>query len=537
MWSVNRRPRWRIAIQIGLRRIDYTVWCLAPDRKKIDTSPKPGYWQGSETFAAAPAVRLTQPCASQDDLIAALARLDVWSAQAMAATPVTVEMSVVVADAWLPQAVVPWSDDMLDSASAEASLRAHLTWLGYDLSPTDIVCCDMRRAGAPRLVLVWPGPLMAAVQACAIRHGAQLETMAPWGLAVWYGLRAQARPHVPTLALSGDGWLHILVADGQGHVSQVITRRTAGQGNALLEVVWHQACLRDSTLSIESPGVMVDVAQAMPRPQSQGLAVAAEEGASSAGISAGMQASSFLPWAPAHNDEFSSVVGSSCPPLQLPHYFDAAHGSHFTSPRLWSRAGWCAISCVALLLLAFAVDTSTQIHQLYTLRTQITQAHTQAMQRQLAASSRVPDREHAARQAAMTHAIHELNRPDLDLLAAVRPPPDLRVSVLGITLQPTSAETGRSSDPSAAVPQRMGAMRLHIDAEAASGDDMARYAAYVNEKRRNPADARTIFSAVILQRHRLTDQDSESASLVSRPALQSRPPVAWRFSLEARWQP
>jgi len=110
-------------------------------------------------------------------------------------------------------------------------------------------------------------------------------------------------------------------------------------------------------------------------------------------------------------------------------------------------------------------------------------------------------REDLARAAAVNAAVRELNLPISALLAALQPPADLHVAVLGVDVASGApAEAGGSS-------------RVKITAQAPSGVDMAHYVAYVAQRRP--------FDGAYLVRHEIAMEVPE------RP---------WRFMVEASWK-
>jgi hypothetical protein len=97
-------------------------------------------------------------------------------------------------------------------------------------------------------------------------------------------------------------------------------------------------------------------------------------------------------------------------------------------------------------------------------------------------------------------AVRELNLPISALLAALQPPADLRVAVLGVDVTSgAQAAAGTSS--------------VKISAQARAGADMARYVAYVAQRR--PFD---------------------SAYLVRHEIAGDAPDRPYRFTVEAAWK-
>ena len=100
----------------------------------------------------------------------------------------------------------------------------------------------------------------------------------------------------------------------------------------------------------------------------------------------------------------------------------------------------------------------------------------------------------------MSTAIRELNLPISAILHALQPPQDIRVAVLG--LETTNASSGAAGQPTS----------VKIMAEARTGADMARYVAFVAE--RKP------FIAAYLTQHEINT---------------SVPEQPYRFTVEALW--
>jgi hypothetical protein len=108
-----------------------------------------------------------------------------------------------------------------------------------------------------------------------------------------------------------------------------------------------------------------------------------------------------------------------------------------------------------------------------------------------------------ARIAAINAAVLSLNLPFAELLAALQPPPDIRVGLLGVDLL--------AQGPAAA--SWIAATSLKLNAEAASGAEMTRYVAFIADRRP--------FVAAYLVNHEVVAADP------ARP---------YRFTVEATWR-
>jgi hypothetical protein len=108
-----------------------------------------------------------------------------------------------------------------------------------------------------------------------------------------------------------------------------------------------------------------------------------------------------------------------------------------------------------------------------------------------------------ARIAAINSAVISLNLPFAELLAALQPPRDIRVGLLGIDLL-AQGSTAASVNTGTA---------LKLNAEAASGAEMTRYVAFIADRRP--------FVAAYLVNHEVVAADP------ARP---------YRFTVEATWR-
>jgi hypothetical protein len=380
------------------------------------------------------------------------------------------ELRVLVADSWLAAVTLPWSDAMRDGRTAAALTRARLTAAGFVAESADTVRIDDAPFGVPRLALAYPAVLMAALEQLAARSGARLASVLPLAAAGWEAARRQPNATQPAvLALTGAGMLAIARAGGQ-RLQELTVRVDAGAGAPQheLQQLWQRQCLRDPQLAALGRPGLLDLAGAQP-----------------------------LAGAWADTIGLPAPQGNAGPGLALA----AASGTRRSSldaiqaGRPLTRLQWAALGG-ALVLACGALGYGLNAG-----------ASAQALQAALDAprpvrmAPPVPawSAAETARVGAVNVAIRELNLPFDALLRALAPAPDLQVAVLSVTTTAgSSAATGSS---------------VKIVAEARTRADMARYAAFVGE--RKP------FTGAYLAEHELDESSPE------RP---------YRFTLEAMWK-
>lgn len=388
--------------------------------------------------------------------------------------PALRELHVRVADCWLTWATVPWSDDLADPATANPALRAHLAGTGCPCDDGDALCVDDAAYGQPRVMVRFPAAVLEAVSRLAAGLGLPLRSLRPLGVSAW---AAMPRGGVRALVMLEEGCTAVL--QGGRRIGEVLVRGQVtdlAEGRApvhALQGLWNRLRARDAQLAAVPRLWVLDLAAIL-----QGEA-----------LPEGLQA---LEWpAPPHG--LSPRLHLAALDASRHHGLDAVPAA-VASPR-WLR--WAAAASVAAALLG-----GLEAWQLAR-QAQAAQAEWVALREAPAPVLRQApwSREDLARVAAVNAAVRELNLPISALLAALQPPADLRVAVLGVDVASgTPAEAG-------------GASRVKISAQAVSGADMARYVAYV--ARRRP------FDGAYLVRHEIAMEVPE------RP---------WRFTVEASWK-
>lgn len=364
-------------------------------------------------------------------------------------------MRVLVADSWLASAGLPWSAAMGRDADARQAARARLSQAGFEIDAQDTLRLDDAPYGAPRLALAYPAQLLSALSQAAAASGARLDSVLALSVAGW-SLAGRA----DALALRDEG-LAVLARGRAGHLDELTVR-----SGAALQDAWQRQCLRDPQLAQLDVVPMLDLLDAgTPVPGAPFVPLALPE----AEVAPGLRLA-------AARSRRSAL--------------DACTGAPSLPPR---RAA--VLACAVLVALAGAGYALQQ-----GARVQAVQQARQAAQPAVAAAPRAVEwsRGELARVQAVNVAVRELNLPFEAILRALEPPKDMRVAVLGMTTAAGSSGTLAS--------------RAKIVAEARTGAEMARYVAFVAE--RKP------FTGAYLVEHEIDEAAAE------RP---------YRFTLEATW--
>lgn len=394
-----------------------------------------------------------------DQVCMALARLP--------SLPPCASMQVVVSDAWLAGVSMPWSAALADGARAGQAARVHLAQAGFSLGTRDVIRSGDGAFGAPRLVLGYPAALLEALTQAAAQVQARLDSVLALSAAAWPLEPGRA----PVLAVT-DGGAIVLASGRAGCASELTVRRlAAGQPvEQQLATLWQRQCLRDPQLASRQQVRWLDLAAgaAAPAPKAPFIALAMP-GPAAAGGSAALR--------------LAATVRPGCNSL------DAVPRA--ASPR-----------AVAPMLVAALLAGAALLHAWQSARA----AGEMAARLQPAPASVAPapsqvdwSRAEKARVPAVNIAIRELNLPIAAILRALEPPRGMRVAVLGVTTAPATA-AGQAS-------------RVKIVAEARTGAEMARYVAFLAE--RKP------FTGAYLSEHEIDE------SVPERP---------YRFTLEASWK-
>lgn len=417
-----------------------------------------GHWREGSVFRIE--IDGADDAPSLDAACMALARIPAMSGCA--------RMRVAVADCWLASGNIPWSAAVSGKARLDAAARARLAQDGFALAARDVIRRDDAPYGVAGLALAYPASLLDALTAAAARAACRLESVLALSAAAW-----TLAPRVPapqTLMLAGDGML--VLASGDNGFMQALTVRTASAGLAhdQAHALWQRQCLREPHLAAVAAVQWLDLD-------------AHEAPSASAAMVRNFVA---LKLGSATGAPVSAALRLAALPQHSP--LDAVRGP-------LSSAQVLPIG-LALLLAGAAL-----LHTLDAVRTErALAARLNTVPTVVAAPSRMAHWSAAEklRVAAVNTAIRELNLPFAAILRALEPPRDLRVAVLSVTTTPATS-SGQTS-------------MVKIVAEARTGAEMARYVAFLGE--RKP------FTGAHLSEHEIDE------TALERP---------YRFTLEAAW--
>jgi hypothetical protein len=409
--------------------------------------------------------------------------------QALPSLPRIGDVRVVVADAWLALSSVLWSRSSKRASTAASSARVQLAEAGFDIDPADAIRVDDAPFEQPRLAVAYPAAMLSTFRDVARRLDARLTSVLPMSSVVWAVTERESRYEHGTrqraLAIVDNGLTLFASAQGRrgGRLSDVTLRRDGGNAHSAesLGVAWRRLGLRDPQLSQIDKVAVLDL--------SGSAELAFEE-----------NAPFVLGSLPAGN---SAAEGATVPlrlslasqANQLRHALDGVNEP--VRPSTWQ---W--LTLVAVLLLAGALAAkAVQVHQA---RDALAVQSSADAPTAHAFTPVAPwTREELNRVQAVNVAVRELNLPIASILQALQPPRDLRVAVVSVDAKSASSEAQTSGGRASSV---------KVVAEALSGADMARYIAFVGE--RKP------FTAAYLVGHEINE------------AAREKP---YRFTMDAHW--
>jgi len=386
------------------------------------------------------------------------------------------ELWVAIADTWLACAALPWRQELLDPNSARRFACDHLQTQGFDVTFADDIHLDDAAYGMPRLAIAYPEELLRILAQHAAQWKVRWRSMRPLSVLAWNVL---SRKHPGLQALMFDDREHVTLclASTQRH-----SRRTRLLGikrfpypaetsrAEALKQIWERQCLRHPQGRHIGKIVALDASE-----QGKGNCpepfVSPEEPLYQ--LKAGKE------WLRAYvNTGLQALDAHALPPR-----------------RTWWH--WSIVFLLGFIALGLAIEYGTQSRRINALRLAWEEAQ-EAPHR--ARAEPALSREESQRVSAVNLAIRELNLPIRAVLHALRPPRDIRVSVLHVETSIAKSESGVNL--------------LKITAEAPSSSEMTRYVAYVSDRRP--------FVRAYLVRHDIVAQNE---SLIAR----------FRFMVEAEW--
>jgi hypothetical protein len=448
----------QLIVLIGARRIECAV---------LDGTGKRAQWRADSVVAIEASEGTGPPL---DALGAALQQVPAMSAGS--------EMRVVVADNWLAAATVPWSPAMQQAAGAASAARARLAAAGFRIAPGDTVRVDEAPFGAPCLAIGYPAALLGALAQAAGGVNARLASVLPLTVAGWTLARRNGHGAPAALALLDDGLIALARGSGGGRArpDELTVRSAHGApdaGGHGLHALWQRLCLRDPQLAAVADVAVLDL-----------------------GTQRGSVPDPGKPFV------LCDVTAPGDGPAATPGLCLAAHTRLRRDP-LDAVEGGQALSVRRAVLLAGAVLLAAAMAAQAVQATKAARGLQTGLDRAASSTAAAPravnwSREELARVQAANVAIRELNLPFSAILRALAPPADLRVAVLSVTTAASRSSAQASS--------------VKIVAEARTGAEMARYVAFLAERRP--------LTGAYLTGHEIDETSAE------RP---------YRFTLEASW--
>lgn len=469
MWPA-RQPGWLV---IGGQQITLDL----PDLPGLPA--KPG---GARRQASVPIDGDGSGGAGRDSVDAMLLALDqavqgIVAGQGGGAGP-GINLQVLVSDRWIATAALPWSAALTQVDAASIYARSQLTAAGFDTSPTDVVRIEDAPYREIRVAVAYPARLLKALHDAAAQLNAVLASVLPLTLAAAACAMHSAGGRVDALALIYAGTLTFLRGSG-GRLLPMGVGLTLAPGSELTAEIlrlWQRQRLRDGALAKSGNLHLLDL----------------------------RDDAAATPWHKVAGVEWVTVKGAptsvaATPMLRLAQCRrPAADALDAVAQR---RPATLPMRVAALALVAMAGAMASQAASvLGQVREQ--QALAVPAKPQAPVKKAAKTRDQLAQVATVNAAIQELNLPISDLLRALQPPRDIRVGLLAVEVAPRKPAESAATEASV----------IKLSAEAPSGAEMARYVAFLSDRR-----------------------PFTSAYLVSHEVLESDPAKPYRFIVEASW--
>lgn len=392
-------------------------------------------------------------------------------------TTVVDQVRVVVADCWLAVAGVPWNSAIKHTTSASIYGRKQIAGMGFSLSSFDTLRLDDAAFGEPRLAVVYPMVLVNLLQKLTLQLNARLASVLPLSVIAWDLSQRKRNTQSPVLALFDAGMMLFARSTGGNHsrISGVTMRIESdiNASNKNLHQMWNRLCLREPQLLEVEQIDFFDL-----NPTSDAIDHVD------------------MPFI-AVDFSFSEKIKNISPSLRLAVQFGKrshALNAISTTPKavLWQ---WLVLGLGIALVSGLSVQafkTNTYIRSLIAIDATSNIAP-------VLPKAKSWSKDELVRVRAVNSAIRELNLPITAILRALEPPKDIRVSLLNMETLANAPGSQTSV--------------VKLIAEARTGAEMARYIAYLSDKKP--------FTGAYLTKH---DVDENSAE---RP---------YRFTVEVQWK-
>ncbi len=385
---------------------------------------------------------------------------------------------VVVAEQWLQYETLAWQG-ALASGDLPSAVAIQLQTVGAGLSLPAVVRFEESGWGRARWAVAYPGELMLALEQFAQRLGARLTSVMPMVCLVVRHLQQ----HTPTSRLYAysEAQTFTVVEVERGRVLSVLQRPlpASTHANGPLEVdtvarLWRSLQMRTPHWAPVGELPFLAPAETVSEklwPADTGL--------------------KRLTW-PAGEAGVTSPLLPALRNFQATSHPLNAVAAGPRAPLLQMLVFALVVAALGLLAWKLTVNARALKHP--------TPAERSVETNRLSGTPKSLTKMQQEQVVATNAAVRQLNLPAAQILRALKPPPDMRVALLGIDM------SERSGGLSAA--------KVKVNAETRTGEEMTQYVAFLTQ--RKP------FTQVYLVRHEV---------------MQKMPDSPWRFTLEVLWQP
>lgn len=153
-------------------------------------------------------------------------------------------LQVVISDAWLAAAELPWSDHLLDQNAARDYARGQLELAGFAAADFDIALDDPPQ-GDVRMACALPNVVVEGLAALAATHDLVLDGVVPLSACVPLARRASLPSSRALVGVIEAGAVTLATLAG-GRVQSVVSRAQSADGLTVLDGLWRRQRLRDA---------------------------------------------------------------------------------------------------------------------------------------------------------------------------------------------------------------------------------------------------------------------------------------------------
>lgn len=382
------------------------------------------------------------------------------------------KVRILLANTWIDGISLPWNPRAITAGALAVHARGVLATAGISLEDGDVVRVEDGGYRQPRWAVVYPALLLQMLAQFAGKLNAVLESIAPLSIAAISAIGKKPADR-PAVALVDETELSLWYCPNGSSHHLLARSPLGGEGNDILEILWRRVRLRDPRLSNINKVLILALAD-------QRL-----DGSEETQGHARVELPRLL--ADDATSPLLRVAG-----LCREKVFELDAKQRYPRAGIRMAVAVCLGLGVAAWILFQVLGTAGAEADI---KSKL-EAKTRAMAPKPAP---VWSKADLQRIQAINVAVRELNLPVSTLLQAIQPPKDIRVAILGVEFAP-----GRGGDD---IPL------LKLVAESRSGEEMARYTAFLAERRP------------------LVD-----AYLVSHEVTEGDPLRPYRFLVEAKWR-